>query len=123
MLKSSRPLVVAAALCVLMQAAAASAQMVITRKVPAGSTVELVLNATKVGTGTADAAGDAKIPFTVPQSGKETEMDAYVHVDACADLTRVIVVERNQTPPVPEPGCSRRDSCRRDEDHGRTPVD
>ena len=48
MLKSSRPLVVAAALCVLMQAAAASAQTAITRKVPAGSTVELVLNAAKV---------------------------------------------------------------------------
>ena len=109
MLKSSRPLVVAAALCVLMQAAAASAQTAITRKVPAGSTVELVLNAAKVGTATADAAGDAKIPFTVPQSGDGNEMDAYIHVDACADLTRVIVVERNQTPPVPEAGCTRRD--------------
>jgi len=109
MLISSRPLVVAAAL-VLAQAAAVSAQTVIVRKVPAGSTVEVVVNGTKVGTANADANGDAKIPFSLAQFDNKTEMDAYIHVDTCENLRRVFVVERNQTPANPEPGCTRRDA-------------
>ena len=50
MLKSGRPLVAAAVLSLVVQAGVASAQTVIARKAPAGSTVELVLNTTKVGT-------------------------------------------------------------------------
>jgi hypothetical protein len=109
MLKPWRPRVVAAVLCLSIQAALASAQTVIARNVPAGSTVELVLNSAKVGTATADAAGDAKLPFSLQQSGAKAEMDASVHVDQCPDLRRIVLIERNQTPDPPEVGCSRRD--------------
>jgi hypothetical protein len=71
--------------------------------------VELVLNETKVGTASADPAGDAKIPFKVQDSSGKTEMDATVHVDTCDNVRRVVVVERGKAPSVPEVGCTRRD--------------
>jgi hypothetical protein len=103
------PLVVAAAVGVFAQASLASAQTVIARKVPPGSTVELVLNETKVGTGTADADGDAKIPFKVQDSSGKAEMDAAVHVDTCENVRRVVVVERGKSAAIPEVGCTRKD--------------
>jgi len=110
MLKSWRPHVFAAALSLIVQAGLASAQTVIARKAPAGSTVELVVNTTKVGTATADAAGDAKLPFVIPTTAPgRTDMDAYVHLDLCPDLRRIVLVERNQAPPAPDPGCTRQD--------------
>ena len=48
------PLVAAAAFGVIAGASLASAQTVIARNVPAGSTMELVLNETKVGTASPD---------------------------------------------------------------------
>jgi hypothetical protein len=103
------PLVAAAALGVIAEASPASAQTVIARKVPPGSTVELVLNETKVGTATADPDGDAKLPFKVQDSSGKTEMDAVVHVDTCDAVRRVVIVERGKSAPVPEVGCTRRD--------------
>jgi len=88
----------------------ATAQTVIARKVPAGATVELVVNGAKVGTGTPDALGDARIPFDIQALAGKPEMDATVHVDSCGDtLRRVLVADRNQAPPVPEAGCTRKD--------------
>ena len=109
MLKSGRPFAIAAVLSLLVQAGVASAQTVIARKAPAGSTVELVLNTTKVGTATADAAGDAKLPFTLQEHDGKAEMDATVHVDVCPDIIRVIVVDRNLAPAPPDAGCTRKD--------------
>ena len=110
MVKSGRLLVIAAALSLGLQAGVATAQTVIARKLPAGSTVELVVNGVKVGSGTPDAQGDARVPFDVQAQTGKTEMDATVHVDECSDtLRRVLVADRNQAPPVPEPGCSRKD--------------
>jgi hypothetical protein len=103
------PLVVAAAFGVIAGAHVASAQTVIARKVPAGSTVELVLNETKVGTATPDPAGDAKLPFKIQDSSGKAEMDATVHVDICDTLRRILVVERGKVPAPPEPGCTRKD--------------
>src|SRR6476469_4846221 len=110
MVKTGRLLVIAAALSLGLQAGVATAQTVIARKLPAGSTVELVVNGVKVGSGTPDAQGDARVPFDVQAQTGKTEMDATVHVDECSDtLRRVLVADRNQAPPVPEPGCSRKD--------------
>jgi hypothetical protein len=111
MLKSGRPLAIAAAASLVVMAvttATVSAQTAIARHAPAGSTVELVLNGVKAGTGTADDKGDAKIPFTLA-GGPKAEMDATVHVDICTDIRRILVAERNQTPPPPEAGCVRKD--------------
>jgi hypothetical protein len=103
------PLVAAAAFGVIAEAGVASAQTVIARTAPAGSTVELVLNDTKVGTATADPAGDAKLPFKIQDSSGKTEMDASVHVDICDSLRRIVVVERGRSPAPPEAGCVRKD--------------
>jgi hypothetical protein len=102
------PLVVAAAFGVVAAAVPASAQTVIARNVPVGTTVELVLNDTKAGTATPDAIGDAKIPFKI-QSASGKEMDVTVRVDICDSVRRVIVVERGRSAAPPEAGCSRRD--------------
>ena len=110
MVKSGRLLAIAAALSLGLQAGTAMAQTVIARNVPAGSTAELVVNGVRVGTGTPDALGDVRLPFDVQAQAGKPEMDATVHVDECSDtLRRVLVADRNQAPPVPEPGCSRKD--------------
>jgi hypothetical protein len=102
------PLVAAAAFGVIAGASLASAQTVIARKVPPGSTVELVLNDTKVGTASPDPNGDAKIPFKVQDSSGKPEMDVNVHVDTCDTIRRVLVVERGKPAAPPEAGCTRR---------------
>jgi hypothetical protein len=110
MVKSARLLVIAAALSLGLHAGVATAQTVIARKVPAGATVELMVNGAKVGTGTPDALGDARMPFDIQAQTGKPEMDATVHVDSCGDtLRRVLVADRNQAPPVPEAGCTRKD--------------
>src|SRR3954453_10259407 len=110
MVKSGRLLVIAAALSLGVQAGVAPAQTVIARKLPAGSTVELVVNGVKIGSGTPDELGDARVAFDVQAQTGKPEMDATVHVDSCGDaLRRVLVADRNQAPPVPEAGCSRKD--------------
>lgn len=103
------PLVAAAAFGVIAGASLASAQTVIARNVPAGSTMELVLNETKVGTASPDPLGDARIPFKVQDSSGKPEMDANVHVDICDTIRRVVVVERGKPSAPTEAGCTRRD--------------
>ena len=110
MLQSWRPLVAAAVLSVIASAGSASAQTVIAREVPAGSTVELVLNDKAVATATADGSGDARLPFKLPAtSGAAASMDAQIHVDVCESLHRILVADRALASPPPESGCTRKD--------------
>ena len=110
MMKPLRLLVAAAALNVTMGAAVATAQTVIVRKAPAGDTIELFLNTTKVGTATVDANGDATLPLNLREnnSGK-TDIDANVFVEACDKLRRILVVERGQPAAAQTVGCDRRE--------------
>ena len=87
-----RPLV-AAAVVIVVWAAAAAAQTVIVTKAPPGATVELVVNSGLAGTATADASGQATLPFTVPLRDGKTESDTYVFVEYCDKLRRVILIE------------------------------
>jgi len=87
-----RPLVVAAALSLIV-AAAAVAQTVIVTKAPPGAAVELVVNSALVGTATADRTGVATIALTAEARGGKTESDAYVFVEYCDNLRRVILIE------------------------------
>ena len=110
MVQSWRPLVAAAVFSVIAGAGSASAQTVIAREVPAGATVELVLNDKAVATATADASGDARLPFKLPAAADDaTSMDAQVHVDVCESMHRILVADRALASPPPEPGCTRRD--------------
>jgi hypothetical protein len=77
----------------LIVAAAAAAQTVIVTKAPPGSTVELVVNSTLAATLTADSTGLATFPLTPEVRGGKTESDAYVFVEYCDNLRRVILIE------------------------------
>jgi opacity protein-like surface antigen len=87
-----RPLVLAAALNLIVVAAAA-AQTVIVTKAPPGGTVELVVNSVLAGTAAADSTGMATFALTAEARGGKTEADAYVFVEYCDALRRVILIE------------------------------
>jgi hypothetical protein len=103
-------LLVAAALNVTIGAGVAAAQTVMVRQAPAGETIELFLNATKIATATVDATGDATLPLNLREhNAGKTEIDANILVDVCDKLHRILVVERGQPAAAPQPGCDRRE--------------
>jgi hypothetical protein len=104
-----RPLVAAVALSVTLGVGTAAAQKVMVRNAPAGEAIEVALNGTNVGTGTASADGVVTIPLDLSAHGDKKEIDANVFVDACDKRHRVIVVERGQPIAPQEPGCDRRE--------------
>jgi hypothetical protein len=100
-------IVATAAAVVTATAGAASAQTVYLRNAPAGNSVEVFVNAASAGTGTVDAAGEAKVPFTLPEG--KTEMDANVYVDTCGTARKVRIVDRGRQPQSTAEGCDRRE--------------
>ena len=62
-------------------------------KAPPGGTVELVVNSVLAGTATADSTGTATFALTAEARGGKTEADAYVFVEYCDTLRRVILIE------------------------------
>lgn len=107
MTNSWRLLICAAALNVTLNAGVAMAQTVIVRKAPPGSTIELVLNTATVASAPADQAGDATLDVDLSKNISKTETDAYMYVDVCDRLRRVVIVERGVTPP-PSGACERK---------------
>jgi hypothetical protein len=104
-----RLLGMAAALNVSLGLGTAAAQRVMVRHAPAGAPVEVMLNATQAGTGTADESGDVTIPFTLPEKDGVSEIDANVFVDVCEKVRRVLIVEAARPAPPPAEGCDRRE--------------
>lgn len=105
-----RPLVMAAALNVMAGTGVAVAQtLVVTGARPAES-VELVLNATPLGSVAADAGGDAALPINLQKNTGKISIDASVFVDTCEKTRRVVVVERGGQLPAVEGGCDRREA-------------
>jgi hypothetical protein len=104
-----RPLALAAVVSWTLGIGVAAAQTATATNAPAGTTVELVVNAATAGSATADAAGFATIPINMAanMAGKR-ETDVYIFVDMCADSRRVLIAERGQQPPAPGEGCDRR---------------
>jgi hypothetical protein len=101
------PLVCAAAFIATLGIASAQAQTVIVQHAPAGSTVELVFNADTVGT--ASVAGpNATVTTDVLAKRGTAETTAYVFVDGCPNMTRVLLVEAGVPPPAQGSGCDRR---------------
>ena len=90
---------------VVMGVGSVSAQTVIVRNAPPGSTIEFVLNGSVTATGTAGADGLATLMATKGLGDRET-MDVFVWVDECGSTRRVHVVNRVQQPP-PSEGCRR----------------
>jgi len=108
MRKLRRLLTVAAALNVLVGAGVARAQTVIVKNAPAGSTVELLLNAAQVGTAAIGAGGDATLTMDVTRADKAAT-DANFFVDVCGTTRRVVVVERATPVPAKPAACERHD--------------
>ena len=104
-----RLLGMAAALNVTLGAGAAGAQQVLVRNAPAGTAVELVVNADTAATGTANDAGEATLAFKVPEKDGKAEMDANVFVDVCDKLRRVVISDQTRPAPPPAAGCERRE--------------
>jgi hypothetical protein len=104
-----RALVLAVVGLLTVGADAVRAQTVYVRQAPPASPVEIVLNGKPVGSGTADANGDAILPLNLSALIGRAEMDANVQVDVCGELRRVLISDRGMRPPVPDPGCDRRE--------------
>lgn len=99
--------VVAAAVVVLVPGVAA-AQTVYVRSAPAAAPIEIVMNATALGSATADATGDARLVVDVLKGGG-TETSAHIYLDVCDKTRRIGLIGRSQIPPPPEPGCDRKE--------------
>ena len=108
-MKPLRPLSLAAALALSAGSGTAAAQTLIVRRVPVGSTVELVVNASKAGSAKPDTAGDVKIPIDLPAHTMKNEIDARVYVDTCDLTRRVTIGERDVSVLPPESGCTRQE--------------
>lgn len=104
-----RLLGMAAVLNVTLGAGAAAAQQVLVRNAPAGTALEVVVNAGTAVTGTANAEGEATLPFTVPEKDGKAEMDANIFVDVCDKLRRVLIVDQTRPVPPAAAGCDRRE--------------
>lgn len=87
----------------------AAAQRVMLRNAPAGTPVEVMLNADKVADGTVSETGDVTLGFTLPEKDGKAEMDANVFVDVCDKLRRVVILDRSRPAPPPAAGCDRRE--------------
>jgi hypothetical protein len=107
---SWRQLALAAALNVTLAIGTGTAQTVMVRHAPPGSTVELVLNATTIASATVSPAGDATLAVDLAAHGGKQETDAYLHVDVCGDLHRVLLAERGQLPPPAAESCNKREN-------------
>jgi hypothetical protein len=108
MMQPWRRVTLAAALNVTVGVGVASAQTVIVKNAPPGSAVELVMNADTVGSATVSPGGEAKLTGKLAGSAAETGTDVRIYVDVCANLQRVLLVERGLQPP-PQEACSRRE--------------
>ena len=87
----------------------AGAQTVYVRNAPAGSNVEVIVNAASAGSGAVDPEGEAKIAFKLPEG--KTEMDANVFVDTCdtGKLRKVFITDSARQPPSPAESCDRKE--------------
>ena len=100
-------LVLTTAAIVMATAGVSQAQTVYVRNAPAGTNVEVVVNTASAGKAVVDAAGEAKVAFTLPQG--KTDMDSDVYVDTCDTLRKVLIVDHGREAPPPAEGCDRRE--------------
>jgi hypothetical protein len=103
-----RPLSIVMCVCALSVTAgvgAARAQTVIVTNAPAGSTIELQLNAEAARSTTADSNGDATMAVGLPRGLDET--DVRFVVDLCGPVVRLHLVNPGVQPPPAAAPCNR----------------
>jgi hypothetical protein len=101
-------IVLAAALNVSAGAAVAAAQTVTVINAPPSSAIDVVMNATPLASGAADAAGAATLKTKMQEAIGKAEIDANVFVDYCENRRRVVIVEVGAQSAAIDPGCDRR---------------
>ena len=105
-----RLLLSAAALFVIFGGGAAQAQTVVLRKVPAGASIEVVVNGASAASTKSEAGGDVLVPIKMFEGSAKTETDSQVLVSVCENnVIRVNLLERGHSVPPEERGCARRD--------------
>lgn len=90
-------------------AGVATAQTVIVRKAPQGSTVEVMVKGAAAGTATVNSGGDAVVSVNLFDRAEKAETDAYLFVDVCGEVRRVLIVERGDPVPPRTSDCQRHD--------------
>ncbi len=103
-----RRLALAAAIVVTVGVSAASAQTVVVRHAPPGTTIELVQNTDLVATAKPDAKGTAVLATSKPIPEGKAGRDAHLYLETCDARLRVLMVERGQPAADPGAGCTRK---------------
>lgn len=104
-----RPLLLAA-IFMATGAATAAAQTVLLLHAPAGATIDVTLNGATVGSGAADADGQAKVPLTTAGKIGSNGLDTNVYLDVCGGKAyHLVLVDNGKTPAPAEENCDRRD--------------
>lgn len=106
-MRIGRIVVLAVALHVIAGLTAAVAQTVVVVNATPGSTVEFVLNGVVAATGMAGADGLATLPAGQGRLANDQAIDAFVWVDECDSVRRVIAMNPATAPAPAEPGCRR----------------
>jgi len=85
----------------------AAAQTVIVRNAPPGAPIELVFNADRVATATADATGTATLSASMIGGVAGGEAGVHVSVDTCGQQRRVVLAEAGLQAAAAQVGCLR----------------
>jgi hypothetical protein len=109
MIQPRRLLALAAALNLTVCAGAATAQTLLVRNAPPGTTIELVLNTTTIGSKKLDNGGTDTVPGNFFANDSRDQIDALIFLDTCDSTRKLVVVDRALSPPPPDAGCIRRD--------------
>ena len=102
-----RILTLAVAIHVVGALAVASAQTVIVRNAPPGSSAEFVLNGTVAAMAAVGADGLATLAAGPGRLADDESIDALIWVDECASVRRVIAMSAAAAPPAADAGCRR----------------
>lgn len=99
-----RSLALAGMLSATLGAATAGAQTVVVRGLAPGSAAELLQEGAPPVTGAANDAGDAILKGALMDA---TDMRVNLYLDVCANVRRVVIVNRDALPPALQTGCER----------------
>lgn len=99
-----RPLALACMLSATLGAATAGAQTVVIRGLAPGAPAELLQDGAAPVTGAANGAGDAILKGALADA---TDVRVNFYVDVCANVRRVLIVNRDALPAALQTGCER----------------
>ena len=108
--ESWRQLALATVVTLTLAAGISSAQTVIVKNAPPGSSVEVVLNQDATGvTSDVDTSGVATVVIGLFKDPAKLETDAQIFMDVCDKKRRILIAERGVLAVPPEKGCNRTD--------------